>query len=79
MEFLSVALVIIAAMAYKLIEKYLDQKESLNKGASNDALSTALDEQLKKFNGRINDTWVTISSTKQELEALKLMIGLRNK
>lgn len=79
MIYLSIALVIIATEAFYLVNKFLDQKFALNKQASADALSTAIDELHKQFDDRINKTWGTISSTKQELEALKLSIGLRNK
>jgi hypothetical protein len=74
---LSIALVIIAAMGFYLVNKWMDQKV-INSKVSVDTLSTASEEQLKKFDGRINDTWSAIQSTKLELESLRLMIGLRN-
>lgn len=74
---LSIALVIIAGIAGYLVNKFLDQRMALNNKASEEALSTAVEEQLKKFDTRINDTWSTISSTKEEFNALKLQIGLK--
>ena len=77
MIYISIALVIVAGMAFYLINKWMDLNIILNKQASSDALSTAMEEQLKKFDIRINDTWSTISNTKEELNALKLQIGLK--
>ena len=81
---LSIALVIIASIAGYLVNRVIDQrwaeidlKSKVNTQASSDALSLAYEEQLKKFDARINDTWSTISNTKEELNALKLSIGLR--
>lgn len=79
MEFLSVALVIVAGMAYKLVEKYLDQKATLNKGASNDALTAATEELSKKFDLRINKCFENHQIIKTEMDSMKLQYGLRNK
>lgn len=77
MEYISLALVIIAAMAYTLINRWMDEKSSLNTKASEEALSTAVEERLKKFDARINDTWAVTSSVKLELEAIRLMMGIK--
>jgi len=77
MEYIALALVIIAAMGYTLINRWMDNKFAVNKEASSDALSTAMEEQLKKFDDRLNATWGVISSNKEELNALRLSIGLR--
>lgn len=74
---ISIALVIIAGMAFYLVNKWMDLNYIINKQASSDALSTAMEEQLKKFDDRLNNTWSTISNTKEELNALKLSIGLK--
>lgn len=77
MLWLSIALVIIATEAFYLANKYIDQKHALNTKSSKEELSAAVEELHKQFDERINKTWGTISSTKQELEALKLQIGLK--
>ena len=74
---ISIALVIIAGMAFYLVNKFLDMKFKLNIEATNLATIAALEDRIHKFDERINNTWGTISSTKQELEALKLSIGLK--
>lgn len=74
---ISIALVIIACIAGYLVNKFLDQRMQLNTAASNDALSAAVEEQIKKYDDRLNKTWGAISSTKEELNALKLSIGLK--
>jgi C4-dicarboxylate transporter len=83
---ISIALVLIAAIAGYLVNRYLDQRQQemdhknrVNIEADNTAAIAALTEQINKFDERINSTWGTISSTKQELEAFKLQIGLRNR
>ena len=81
---LSIALVIIAFIAGYLINKYLDQRkieldrafELNNKSASAD-ISAAIEEGLNKFDDRINRTWGTISEVKQDLNSLKMQIGLK--
>ena len=76
---LSIALVIIAFMAYKVANKYLDNQHQLNTKSVQAELDAAVAELTKRFDDRLNNTWSTISSTKQELEAFKLSLGLRNK
>ena len=73
----SIALVIIAAMAAYLVNKFLDKKYQISIESAEAGTIAALEEQLKKFDQRINDTWGTVSSTKQELESLKMVIGLK--
>jgi predicted component of type VI protein secretion system len=81
---LAVALVIVALIAGFLINKKLDfevkkfeKADELNNEAALSALLAPLEERITKFDSRINDTWSTISSTKQELEALRLAISIK--
>lgn len=74
---ISIALVIISTEAAWLVNKYLDKKFELNTKSAEAELSAAVAELHKQFDDRINNTWGTITSTKQELEALKLQIGLK--
>ena len=75
---ISLALVIIAAMGYKLVDKWLDQKRTLNtKPVDTTELSAAIDVKLKLFDDRINNTWGTVSSIKEDLNAMKLQNALK--
>ena len=74
---LSIALVIIACIAGWLVNKHIDNKHLLNTRSVDSELSAAMEEQLKKFDDRLNSTWSTISSTKEELNAIKLAVGFR--
>jgi len=75
---LAIALVIIAGLAYKLGDKWLDQKPTINTESVDTAeLSAAIDVKLKLFDDRINNTWGTVSSVKEDLNALKLQIALK--
>ena len=74
---LSIALVIIASIAGWLCNKWLDQRQALNTSAAEAALTELLEERLKAFDGRINDTWQTIAATKQELQSVKLQMGFK--
>ena len=76
---ISIALVVIACIAAFLVNKYLDQQHAINIKSSKEEVSAAIEEGLKVFDDRINKTWGTISEVKQELNALKLQIGFRNK
>lgn len=75
----SIALVIIAGIAGWLVNKYLNQKVVLNTEAANAAAIAAFEERINKFDERINNTWSTISTVKQELEAHKLAVGLKGR
>lgn len=80
MMFLSVALVIIAAMTYMLVDKWLDQKASLNiVPVDTTELSAAIDVKLKLFDDRINNTWGTVSSIKEDLNAIKLQNAIKGR
>jgi biopolymer transport protein ExbB/TolQ len=86
MMYLSAALVIIAILGFYLINKFLDQRQqeldkkiSLNNEAAEAALSAAASEMHKQFDARINKTWETISTTKQELESLKLQLAIKGR
>lgn len=77
MIYISAALVIIAAMAFYLINKFLDKKFQISNVADKDATIAALQEQIHKFDERLNNTWAAISSTKEELNGFKLAMGLK--
>jgi hypothetical protein len=77
MEYLALALVIVAAMAYTLVDKWLDQKQSLNTAASEDALTAAVDELSKKLDSRINKCFENHQFIKTELDSMKLQFGLK--
>ena len=79
MMYLAVALVIIAAMAYKLVDKWLDQKEALNIEASDDALTAAVEELSKKLDTRINKCFENHQFIKTELDSMKLQFGLKGR
>lgn len=74
---ISIALVIIATEAAWLINKYLDQKSTLNTTADNSALLEASEEQFKKFDSRINKAFENHQLIRTELDSLKLSIGLK--
>ena len=74
---LSIALVIIAAMAFWLVNKYLDQKYALNTKSAEAELSAAVDELTKKFDSRINKAFENHQLIRTELDSLKLQIGFR--
>jgi len=77
MIYISIALVIIAGMAFYVINKYLDHKIMLNTKSSEEELSAAVSEMHKQFDARINNAYGTISSIKEELNALRMQIGLK--
>jgi len=79
MMYLSVALVIIAAMGYKLVDKWLDQKRTLNIQASEDALTAAVEELSKKLDSRINKCFENHQFIKTELDSMKLQFGLKGR
>ena len=74
---IAIAIIVVACIAGFLVNKWLNLTHPINIASSNDDSIAAINEQLKLFDGRINDTWGTISSTKEELKALKLAIGLK--
>ena len=76
---LSIALVLIAAMAFYLVNKFLDQKYQLNTNTSNEALSAATVELSKAFDNRINKCFENHQLIKSELDSLKLQIGIKGK
>ncbi len=83
---LAIALVIVAAMAFYLVNKYLDQraieleqKSQLNTTAADAALSAAVTEKFNNFDDRLNKTWGAISSAKEELNAIRLQLAMGNK
>ena len=79
MMYLAVAFVIIAAMAYRLVDKWLDQKEALNIEASDDALNAAVEELSKKLDSRINKCFENHQFIKTELDSMKLQFGLKGR
>lgn len=81
---ISISLVIVACIAGYLVNKFLDQrslelerKHQLNIKSSEEELSASITELIKPFDARINDTWSTISAVKQELNTIKLQIGIK--
>ena len=74
---LSIALVLIAAMAFYLVNKFLDLKYQISNTSADADTIAALTERINKFDQRINDTWSNTSNIKQELDAFKLAIGIR--
>jgi len=83
---LAIVLVIVSAMAFYLINKYLnqravelDKKSQLNTTAAEAALSAATTEKFNNFDDRLNKTWGAISSTKEELNAIRLQLAMGNK
>lgn len=83
---IAVTLFLVSCIAGYLVNKFLDQrqqendrKHELNTKSAEAELSAAIEEGLKKFDSRINDTWGTISDVKQELNSLKMQLGFRNK
>jgi uncharacterized membrane protein YqgA involved in biofilm formation len=80
MLFISIALVIIAAIAGYLVNKHIEYSHSINmKPAIDVGTLAALEERINKFDERINNTWGSISSIKEELNAYKLAMGLKGK
>jgi hypothetical protein len=76
---ISIAIVIVACIAGYLVNKFLDMKYALNTTSANADAIAAFDDRINKFDERINNTWSTISSVKQELEAHKLQVGLKGR
>lgn len=76
---LSIALVIVAAMAYKLFDKWLDQKATINTSASSDDLTVAVEELSKKLDSRINKCFENHQFIKTELDSMKLQFGLKGR
>jgi type II secretory pathway pseudopilin PulG len=74
---LSIALVIIAILAFYLVNKYLDQQHAINTRSAEAEISAAIEQALTRFDDRINNTWGTISEVKQELNAIKLQISMK--
>lgn len=81
---LAISIIIVAGIAGFLTNKYLeilrqeyDRKYSINMLSAEADIQNAVDKALKSYDDRINNTWGTISHVKQEVEALKLSVGLR--
>jgi hypothetical protein len=80
MIYLSIALVIIAGMAAYLANKIIDRKYVINTVSAPDADAVAaFEEQLKKFDERLNNTWGTVSAIKTELESIRLAIAIKGR
>lgn len=75
----SIALVIIAAMAAYLVNKQMDKNHSINKEASEEALSAAIAEMHKQFDSRINKAFENHQLIKSELDSLKLQMGIKGR
>ncbi len=84
MIYISIALVLSVAIIGYLVYIYLDQRQQelnnkflLNTTSADAETIAAMNEQINKFNQRINDTWNNTTSIKQELDALKLAVALK--
>jgi ABC-type transporter Mla subunit MlaD len=84
MIWLALALIIVSLVCGLVAFKYIellkvesDRRYEVNTKSAEAEISAAIEEALKKFDDRINNTWSTISSVKEELNALRLQIGLR--
>jgi methionine-rich copper-binding protein CopC len=84
--YLSIALVLIAAIFGYLANKWLDQKQqqidtkiTLNNEAAEAAISAAVTKMHKQFDDRINKAFETIQITKSELESLKMQIAIKGR
>lgn len=88
MDILTFALLlIIVAVASHFVNRYMNERKAerrlahdemlINSTATPVAPSAAFEEQLKKFDERLNHTWEHISGVKLSVESLKLQIGLR--
>jgi phage terminase large subunit GpA-like protein len=78
-----ILLLTIVAVASHFVNRYMNERKAryealINSTATPVAPSAAFEEQLKKFDDRINATWEHISGVKLSVESLKLQIGLRN-
>ena len=86
MIYISIAIVLSVAIfgyiAVKFIELQYAKLEStkhINNESAMAELSAAMDERFKKFDSRLNDTWGTISSVKEEINAIRLQLALGKK
>lgn len=53
------------------------QQTQVNNDAALAELNAVLDERLKLFDKRINETWGKVSTTHEELVSLRLQLGLK--
>ena len=75
---LSIALVIVAAIAGYLVNKFIDVKYQVNNEPVIDTGSTvAINEMHKHFDGRINKAFENHQQLRLELDSLKLQMGLK--
>lgn len=79
-----ITVLIIAGLAFYLVNKWLNQRQqelntkfTVNTKASEDALSAAVDNMHKTFDDRINKAFANHALIKQEFDSLKLSIGLK--
>ena len=76
---LAIALVVISCIAGYLVNKVIERKYPITNSADIAALNQSLDEQIHTVDNRLKDTWAAISSTKEELNRLKVRLGLTGK
>lgn len=80
-----ILLITIVAVISHFVNRFMNERESermemlINKTTASAAPFVAFEEQVKKFDERLNNTWDHISGVKQSLESLKLQIGLKGK
>lgn len=76
---IAIALVIVSCIAGYLVNKVIERKYPITTSADITMLNRSIDEQIHKFDTRLKDTWTAISSTKEEVNSLKLRLGLQGK
>lgn len=75
---LSIALVIVAAIAGFLVNKFIDIKYKVNnEPVIVTGTTVAINEMHKHFDGRINKAFENHQQIKLELDSLKLQLGLK--
>lgn len=84
MIYLSIALIVFSLIAGLLLNKWLnmlalekDRAHTINTEATRVAAVNAIEELIKPFDDRINNTWKSISDIKQDLETFKLRTDMR--
>lgn len=69
----------VALKFFDLLRYKLDREQSINSGASSDALSAAITEQFTAFDNRINNSFAAIGSLKEDLNSIRMQLALKAK